>query len=336
MLRYAPSLRPSGRAQRNPRRAIAMSALSATRDQLAWLFRMLPHFRGKARLGASIGHFLTNVSDDQGNVVTAKMKDGSLMRIDVRSRTEAWPYWTGVYDSDVISRIYSLLERDCVVLDIGANVGFYSVPIARRIQHLGGILYAFEPVCNNFNRLEESVKLNKLEHVIRVFNVALGDEEGVVEMFMEDDNKATSGNAIIHKGKIVDKFTHNATARITRLDAFAEEQGINACDFIKVDIEGSEFMFLRGGINFIKSYRPIIYGEFSRYWMKQFGHSFIDVANLIEPIGYRFFEQKYHNEDASEFKFEEVLQPKSGIQNVILAPRETPDSKLRRLGVALS
>ena len=86
-------------------------------------------------------------------------------------------------------------------------------------------------------------------------------------------------------------------------------------------------MFLKGGINFISQHRPIIYGEFNSYWIKHFGHSFTDVVDLMKPLDYRFFKQE------SQGQFAEVLHPEDGIQDVILAPREIADSKLKRLEI---
>ena len=88
-------------------------------------------------------------------------------------------------------------------------------------------------------------------------------------------------------------------------------------------------MFLRGGINFIGEHRPIIYGEFNSYWIKQFGHSFSDVVELISPLDYRFFKQD------SRGQFIEFLHTEDGTQDVILAPRETSDNKLKQLGIVL-
>ncbi len=306
-----------------------MSSTTTIRDQLALMFRFLPQFRGKSHLGAAIGRRLTNVNDDQSSIVTVKMKDGSIMRLDVRSRTEIWAYWTGRYDNDIISKLATCLEKESVVFDVGANVGFYSIALAKRLQPLGGSLYAFEPVSSNFSRIVESTKLNGLEQVIQSFNLALGDEEGSIEMYMEDTNQATSGNAILRKGKTADEGRHNVTARITKLDTIAEEKNIKACHLIKIDVEGAEVMFLRGGINFISEHRPIIYGEFNSYWIKQFGHSFTDVVDLMKPLDYRFFKQE------NKGQFVEVLNPEEGIQDMILAPRETSDSTLKKLGVSL-
>jgi FkbM family methyltransferase len=304
-----------------------MNRMKALRDGLSSAFRALPQFRGKSRAGVAIGRLLTDTTDEEDCLATVRMRDGSLMRLDVRSRTEAWAYWTGEYDATVISRLRTCLMPGCVVLDIGANVGFYSIALGNSLQQLGGTLFAFEPVPSNKRRIEDAVQLNRLEETVRVFNVALGDEEGSIDMFMEDDNGASTGNAIMITQSVANEISQNVTARITRLDTFADEEKIESCRLIKIDIEGAEVMFLRGARRFLAAHRPIIYGEFNSYWIKRFGCSFLDVVEILKPLGYRFFKETAHGE------FAEEKHPAEGDEDVLLVPAETDDTTLWRLGV---
>lgn len=301
--------------------------MKTLRDGLSSAFRLLPDFRGKSRSGATIGRWLTDMDDEKDCLATIRMRDGSIMRVDVRSRTEEWAYWTGDYDGAIIARLRTCLTPGCVVLDVGANVGFYSISLGNTLKTIGGKLFAFEPVPSNVKRIEETISLNGLEKTVRTFNVALGNEEGFIELAMENDHGATTGNAVMITDTIADEIPPNVTAAITRLDLLAEEQKIESCRLIKVDIEGAEVMFLRGAAGFIRAHRPIIYGEFNSYWIKRFGCSFLDAVALLAPIGYRFFKQ------TSQGEFAELVQPKDGDEDLLMAPLETPVSTLRELGV---
>ena len=253
------------------------------------------------------------------------------MQIDVRSRTEQWTYWTGEYDAAIISRITAFLDKDCVVFDVGANVGFYSVALGSKLRKLDGKLLAFEPVPSNFERLTACIRLNGLQNTVTNYNVALGDEEGFIDLHMEHQGNASTGNAVIVRGKVSteDKLTANTRAPITRLDTFVQENNVEKCSFIKIDVEGAEVMFLRGGSRFLGSARPVIYGEFNPYWLKQFGHSFEDVVNIVAPWNYRFFKQ------VGNSTFTEVDQPGAGLADMLLCPSEIQDPVLRGFRVAL-
>jgi len=305
--------------------------MSRFRNSLAASVRALPSFRGKGPLGVAVGRLMTNYQEAEDCVVTIKMQDGTLMRVDVRSKTEQWAYWTGDYDQAVISRLASCLQKHSVVFDVGANVGFYSIALGNRLRALHGRLHAFEPVQSNFDRLSESIRLNNLESIITAHNVALGNEEGTIEMFMDNRNNASTGNAVLLRDKILEegKMKANSTARITPLDSLVQEQKIEACHLIKIDVEGAEVMFLRGGETFLSRTRPIIYGEFNPHWLQQFGHSFLDVAGIVKPWDYRLFKQE------GRARFTEFKQPGVGIADVLLCPSETPNAVLSGLGVVL-
>ena len=302
--------------------------MSILRNFIATIFRNIPYFYGKRRLGIAIGNLLTNKNSDRDSITTVKMQDGVMMQLDVRSRTEQWSYWTGDYDHELISRLSTYLKEECVVFDVGANIGFYSVSLGNRLKKLNGHLHAFEPVKNNFNRLLHNIALNDLEQIVTAHNIAIGDEEGTIEISMENSNNATTGNAVMVKGKIpANHFGSNTNVRLTKLDTLIEEQQISACHLIKIDIEGAEVMFLRGGKSFLGKNRPLIYGEFNSYFLEQFGHSFLDVVEIVKPWEYRFFKQK------EKIYFTEIEDIRVGIENVLLVPSETPSSVLSQFGV---
>lgn len=298
------------------------------RNLVAYLSRSTPYFRGKRRLGNILSHILTDFDSDRECISKVKIRDETLMQLDVRSRTEQWPYWTGNYDNDIISKLSNCLSENCVVFDVGAHIGFYSVPLGRQLQKLNGQLYAFEPVKSNFERLTTNLSLNNLEDTVLAHNVALGDDESIILMSMESNNNSNTGNVVMVKGEIpTNYFSINSKARLTRLDTFVKEQNIKSCHLIKIDVEGAEVMFLRGGASFLSQTRPIIYGEFNNYFLPKFGNSFLDVIDIVSPWNYRFF-QKQKNDS-----FVEIKQLKPNLEHILLIPSETPDSILNQLGV---
>lgn len=301
--------------------------MRALRDPLAALFRMAPRVRGKARIGTALGRLLTREADDADCLALVHMRDGSRMKLDVRSRSEVWAYWTGEYDADIVRRLAACLEPRSVVLDVGANVGFYTVALGRRLAPLGGRLIAFEPVPSNYARLQEQIGMNELDSTVCALNMALGDDEGELPMWLEDTHHARTGNAILLIEGNSGWAQSNTSARVTRLDTVAGELGISSCRLIKVDIEGAEHMFLRGASGFVTRFRPIIYGEFNPYHMRQFGHGFVDIAAMVVPWGYRLYRQVHRA------KFVEIEEPRNGVADVLLVPEETDRGLLTRMGV---
>ena len=299
----------------------------AVRSTIATLFRRLPPFRGKATLGTPVIDWLSRYTNPDECIVHVPMRDGTTMRIDLRSRTERWTYVTGDYEADMVQRLADSLEApNCTVLDVGANVGFYTVPLARKAQQLGGVLHAFEPVESNFQSLEHNVRINSLEATTHLHRLALGAETGTIELLLETENNATTGNAVAQTGTLeADGQSQSSTAPLTTLDRVAEDAGLTGCHLIKVDIEGGEYEFLKGGASFIQEHTPILFGEFNPFWLRQNGHRFTEVAELVLPWGYRLFGPDETGD------FAEVDKITDDLQDVLLLPRDLPPSKVRAL-----
>jgi FkbM family methyltransferase len=240
-------------------------------DAVARILRTAPPFRGKARLGRLIG-------TPRASLAQVRMRDGSLMKIDLRSPTERDAYWTGEYEGGVVRRLARMLPVDSVVLDVGANIGFFTVGLA---HGAGARVYAFEPMPANLERLRENVAANDLGERVVVTRVALGVGPGEVWLAPEP-GEADTGNAAQ-----ADPGADGAVrVEVRSLDAVAEELAIDRCDLVKIDVEGAELEVLRGGESFFRRFRPAIYAELNRYWMSHFGWTEQDLLALVAPWGY--------------------------------------------------
>ncbi len=108
------------------------------------------------------------------------------------------------------------------------------------------------------------------------------------------------------------------TIEITALDDYALKNNINRCAIIKIDIEGAEIFFIKGAVNFIQKHRPIIYGEFNSYFLRKFESSFLDIWEILEPLGYKVFQENKKNK-GNFCKIEKVT---AGLNDLLLVPEE--------------
>lgn len=307
--------------------------ISGLRDTAASLLRACPHFRGKARIGQALARAF-RAAEGHEPLKTVPLADGTRMLLDVRSEMQQGAFWTGEYDHDILRRLRAMLRPGSVVLDVGANVGFYSVALGHRLRQLGGgAVYAFEPVRANYDRLTQNVALNGLQEVVRTHRLALGDSTGEIEMYTGWEGMEPTANAVMLSSGVPAFIQENwpenrrvETASCRPLDELAVEQGIAGCRLVKLDIEGAEVLFLRGASAFIQRHRPVVFGEFNAVWMQQFGHSYLDVAELAEQWAYRQYAL------AGPGRFREIPEPRAGIEHVLLIPKEAPAETLRELG----
>lgn len=292
------------------------------RNTLAFFFRSIPNFKGKQSLGVIITSILTNYSNPQECFVTVEMFDGSLLYLDLRG-LEKFAYFTGAWDYDILKKLLTRLRPDDIVLDVGANIGFYSIALGLQLKKLGGgKLYAFEPVQPNFLRLKHQIVQNNLEKIISRFDLALGNEEGEISLYMRNDNNSSTGNAFC-VGDDENKLKANYSSKLTKLDIFAEEYGIHRCNFIKVDIEGGELDFFKGGESFIAKTRPIILSEFNPYFAEQHNYSFQEIIKLASSWRYELYEQKRD-------KFVLIADNITNFANFFMVPEEKKDFFLQQ------
>lgn len=150
-----------------------------------------------------------------------------------------------------------LIRNDSVVFDLGANSGWYSV--LPGLKYPNSKIYAFEPSPNNFKRLKLNVELNALKNV-SIFQLAIGDSEKAIDFFDSPrDQLSYVSSAVLGFGQ---KFHDESWVKIsvpqTTLDSFCKSEQISRLDIIKIDVEGYEVNVLKGALNVIKQYRPII------------------------------------------------------------------------------
>jgi FkbM family methyltransferase len=244
-------------------------------------FRTCVGLRGRLRAGRYISSFL--VSRSERRVVRVALRNGVHLYVDPTVDLQETIFWTGEYDSRTIDRMKQLLVSGAVVLDVGANIGAYTVQLGNALRK-GGRIIAIEPVPANIKRLQENVNLNGLEGIVEIVNTAVGDHCGVVHLRGADGIEGIASNAVLADSGVA--------AQITTIDAIAEAHALVRCDLIKLDIEGCEFFALRGAERLLKRCRPVLYLELNAHWMKHFGWTLRDLLNYLEPLEYQFTNER--------------------------------------------
>ena len=181
-----------------------------------------------------------------------------------------------------------------LVLDIGANLGAFSVPLAQKLLPNGGLVYAFEPQRVVFYQLCANIFLNRLDCCL-AYNWGIGDQEGELEL--PDNNYDSSNLGAYSLVKEYQEFMNlqqpSAEALkhkvpIRTLDSFKFPRKVN---FIKIDVEGMEIQVLKGAAKLLKDsdYPPIILEIWGCHWFQEQRKELID---YIEVLGYELL---YYN-----------------------------------------
>ncbi|MGQ3170136.1 MAG: FkbM family methyltransferase [Methylophilus sp.] len=183
------------------------------------------------------------------------------------------------FESDKISgedhfiKEYLSKVDDCIIFDVGANVGNYSKIL--RSYNLKARIYAFEPHPVTFQRLKENTgSLN-----IQTNNVAVGALAGSLKLY-DYANEDGSSHASLYKAVIEEIHKAKSTEYnidVITLDDFCHQAGIDKIDLLKIDTEGHELEVLKGCERLLKVGKvDLIHFEFnemnvaSRVFFKDF------------------------------------------------------------------
>jgi FkbM family methyltransferase len=193
------------------------------------------------------------------------------------------------------------LRPGMTVIDIGANLGIYSVPMARLVGPTGQV-YAYEPGSETRALLERSREINAAVN-LHISASALSDHAREGRLVFGNSSEL---NALGDSGA-------GETVRITSLDTEDAARGWPSPDFIKIDAEGEEERILEGGRKFFAQHSPLIMFE-----IKAGDKTNEQLRALFPTIGYHLFRQLG---DAPVLVQDDATQPLDGFELNLFAAK---------------
>lgn len=255
--------------------------------------------------------------------VTAIMSDNTKILVDLRSNTEFRTFFSGEYDAELVEILVQLLNPDDYFLDIGSNVGFYSVSMGEKIRSKkgNGKVISFEPFAGNFNRLIDNIDLNNLEDYCVGHKIGLSNESLDALIVLREDfiNGSGTGNASIEISENIDSKFEKAPIKLERLDDFWNKHYCDASriSLIKMDIEGHEDLCLAGGSKIIEKHRPTVLMEVNKPYYAARGVKLDEIFWPLIPEGYSIFLMIN-----KKWKKIDTFDDCATIDNVFLVPNE--------------
>lgn len=198
------------------------------------------------------------------------------------------------YEPDVARLMMRVVAAGDVVVDVGANAGFFSVLLAKLTGPAGHVL-SFEPGRNTLSRLKHNIALNTLDNIILVERPA-GADAGPVTFFINNDD--SGGNALWDVGTFPGNVKSAAaperlTLQATTVDAEVARHNLPTPKLIKIDTEGAELDVLRGCRNLLESRVPYVVAEYHPFGLAKMGATTADLRAFMESRGYATFALYY-------------------------------------------
>jgi FkbM family methyltransferase len=232
----------------------------------------------------------------------------------------------GLWEANETHWIQEVLRPGDVFVDVGANIGWYTVIGAREVGPRGRV-YAFEPDPEAFELLQRNVRANGLHNVV-LEQKAVSDAPGTLKLFIAGENK---GDHRIYQPE--GESRPSVEVEAVTLDEYFKDPAASV-DCIKVDTQGAELVILKGSRGLIQRSESIamVY-EFAPFALKGLGGTGSEMLEIFRALGLQSFDL------GTGFGGVKPLRP---ISEEVLLKRYPPDREVftnlllvkRRPGVA--
>lgn len=247
--------------------------------------------------------------------------DGDIrVRTSLSSHIEAQLFWQGFQEADesTVTLLKRLLPEDGVFVDVGANIGSFTLVAAARAPR--GQVHAFEPSSFHFERLCHNISLNRFVNIhINQFGLSNENDELTLHLPESDEGLSNTGGASLFPDTKNSQTSTPETVSLRRLDDYVEEKGLSRLDVIKLDIEGAELLALDGSRHTIDRFRPYALVEVDLANLRRAGTGPEEMLAYWNALDYEM--SIIHSADDLQIVHEVSLLGQH--QNVICIPRKS-------------
>lgn len=272
--------------------------------------RLLPHPRLKRTLAALLSPSVAVQSGISGKYEFAvDLSQGSLQK-ELYLAPDSYEIAT----QRIIAR---LLEPGMTVMDVGANVGFFSVLMADAVGKTGRVS-AFEPYEPHYRMLKRNLETNSLDWA-EAFCLALSDRAGSATLSLNpiNDGGHSLGDFTRNPAVRWDSSKFAATVQTDTIDAFLDARGVRSVDLIKIDVEGAETLVFSGASRLLAAPdAPILICEVGDEAQMQFGKTERELREQLYSFGYRSY---FIEPDVAEFGIETRVE---GLPNILFSKED--------------
>ena len=196
--------------------------------------------------------------------------------------TSGWP------NLPVTCLLSAVLRPGMNVVDVGANLGFYTLLAANAVRESGRV-WSFEPEPHNFQLLMKSIRANNF-HGVEPVQMALSDDSGIDKLYLAPASEPNAHTLSQDRGM------GSLEIQSTSLDEFWQARGTGRMDLLKVHVFGDEPIVLRGSRRVLQASRLMIVTRFgSSKWNDDVSllddlfswydvYEIVESPSLIEPI----------------------------------------------------
>ena len=188
-------------------------------------------------------------------------------------------FWYGYYEKTLGDLLKRILQPGDVFLDIGANIGYFSLLAANKEPT--SKIFSFEPVKNLLQKLEKNISVNNFRNITAV-NAAISDTIEEKELFVSAADN--SGMSSFHPPENYSGTKEKV--KVVTIDSWFKTAGLSKIDLIKLDIEGSELAALKGMQEVLQIFKPVVIAEINPETLGLFNLTPADVYEYLTNLDF--------------------------------------------------
>jgi len=243
-----------------------------------WCF--LPPFRGQYRVRAVLVR-LCQLLQAPGCPVALHLLSGISIWTDIHHGMTRWILTNDIGETATAKVLDEILRSGDMVVDVGANIGYFSLLSARRI-YPNGRVFAFEPGARARRAMMANVALNRWANIISISDAAVGERRG--RSYLQTFRAGCEHLSVLKER--AEREGNFETVPVVSIDETCAETEYRV-KLIKVDVEGREWEVLRGADSTIRRWKPYLIVELSVPQQTRFGYDPDEVAAWILDRSYR-------------------------------------------------
>ena len=273
--------------------------LSHLRDQLLWS----REFRDKS---PQCSPAATNYD------IWSTLENGFKIKVNLTDRSIGIPILEGKYELEETNFIKSHVKAGDHVLDIGANIGYFSLVMADLVGEKGRV-DAFEPLPFLYSLFEDSIRKNDLANRVVLNKKVLSSKDGLVSLCAANFGE-TPNNGGAHLSSEAESLPMGHAVYecdAVRLDSLHFDSPVS---FIKLDVEGAEPLVMKGAEICLQNHKPTILSEIHKEQLHRVsGTSSRDFMRMMKDYGYSAYKLKTNSSQV-------VIDTSREVENVVFRP----------------
>jgi FkbM family methyltransferase len=220
----------------------------------------------------------------RGNRKAVRLFDGQRMYVDPTDYLQCLIYYFGVFEPHCMRLLQILLQSDETFIDIGGNIGLYTI-VASKLVGNGGRVLTFEAAPFHCQAIRENITLNELNNVV-LYETALGAEDGSTRLVLpEGGNEGMFTLAAKPENHEVERVSYRVN--LSRFNSMIKWGEIKKLSLVKLDIEGAEPLALEGMHEIFDQFRCSVIIEINELSLRRLGQSSTDLIRWFSRRHYQ-------------------------------------------------